>query len=488
MNKLAETRRLALGVLMSGVHGTNVSGWLREALHDGLGSVCLFAENTPDLATARRLTDGLRAENPSVVVASDEEGGDVTRLQAVTGSSLPGNEALGVLDDEAITRSCARELGRLMSLAGIDLDLAPALDVASEPLNPVIGVRSFGADPELVGRHGQAFIDGLRDVGVASCGKHYPGHGDTRTDSHVALPILSAKIDTLDERDLKPFRMCRSDAIMTAHVVAPELGPAPASLSTWASLKVRESGFLGPILTDALGMGALSERMGLGEACVEALEAGADLLCLDAPQNRDPQAALEEAVEALSTALDAGRLDAPLLRNAAARAKSLSRSTSFPAFDEAAAVRTTANLDTLGLLVAHGALNVWGNVTVCSTPLFLDLRHRANHAAGSISPAFRQKVQSFWPHARIESTPDPEKVRKLIDATSGPVVALAKEFLGNSAATATLGAAMEAGERLIIVWAGMESARPKWGRMICCHGTGRPNAEVTCEALAGVRP
>lgn len=384
-----EARQLALGVLLSGFPGTDVPGWLADAIRDGLAGVILFAQNTPDVATTRRLTDALRAcrcPDPRgegrisgrrilradsrsadgsrisaisrssaangdaavragaplpLVVAVDEEGGDVTRLQSAQGSLLPGNAALGVVDDIDLTRACGRALGRLLACAGVDLDLAPVLDVSSDPRNPVVGTRSFGADPALVARHGRAFTQGLAES-VATCGKHFPGHGSTRVDSHLALPVLDVSDEVLRTRDGLPFAELIApagaadpgaagsdapvlDAVMTGHLVVPGLGPAPASLSRWATERLRAMGHEGPIITDALGMAAIADAHGLGEACVLALEAGADLLCLDAPQHRDAEGALHEALDAITAALDAGRLDPSELARSATRTAHLAR-------------------------------------------------------------------------------------------------------------------------------------------------------------------
>ena len=119
----------------------------------------------------------LLAPGRACVVALDEEGGDVTRIEATTGSSLPGNAALGAVDDESLTSAVAAALGARLRRLGVDLDLAPCADVNSDPANPVIGVRSFGADPALVARHTAAFVTGLQSAGVAACAKHFPGHG-----------------------------------------------------------------------------------------------------------------------------------------------------------------------------------------------------------------------------------------------------------------------------------------------------------------------
>ncbi len=233
--------RAVNGVLLPGFTGTDdLPTWLVDAARDGLAGVVLFGHNTPDVATTARLTARLRGASSDLLVAVDEEGGDVSRLEAATGSSLPGNAALGLVDDVAVTEEVGAALGRLLTATGVDLDLAPDLDVNSDPDNPVIGVRSFGADPALVARHGAAFVRGLHAGGAGACGKHFPGHGATNVDSHLALPVVDASLDELRARDLPPFVATIApgdgsddallDAVMTAHVVVPALGPLPATL------------------------------------------------------------------------------------------------------------------------------------------------------------------------------------------------------------------------------------------------------------------
>src|SRR5262249_23748097 len=156
-------------------------------LERGLGGVVLFARNIAGPEQLAELTAALRAGRHDLLVAVDEEGGDVTRLEADRGSSYPGNCALGAVDDVELTRRIGAALRGDLTGVGIDLDLAPVADVNSNPENSVIGVRSFGADPALVARHVAALVSGLQSAGVAACAKHFPGHGDTALDSHFDL-------------------------------------------------------------------------------------------------------------------------------------------------------------------------------------------------------------------------------------------------------------------------------------------------------------
>ncbi len=180
--------RDALTVLQPGFTGTTPPDWLLRRVGEGLASVGLFGRNITSPEQLAALTARLRAERDDLLVAIDEEGGDVTRLEVREGSSFPGNLALGTVDDPALTRAVAHELGRRLAACGVDFNWAPSADVNSDPDNPVIGVRSFGADPELAARHTVAYVEGLQAAGVVACVKHFPGHGDTNVDSHLATP------------------------------------------------------------------------------------------------------------------------------------------------------------------------------------------------------------------------------------------------------------------------------------------------------------
>ena len=299
--------RLALHVLQPGFTGTEAPDWVRRRIADGLGSVLLFGRNVRDAGQVGALTAALHAENPGLVVAIDEEGGDVTRLEAESGSSYPGNLALGAVDEVELTERVARSLGQRLAAAGIDLDYAPDADVNSNPDNPVIGVRSFGAEPDLVARHVAAWVRGLQSTGTAACAKHFPGHGDTSVDSHLALPTVRTTRAELDATALPPFRAAIGAgvrAVMLGHLLLPALDAEhPASVSPAAVDLLRgELGFNGLITTDALEMAAVASRYGVAGAAVRALAAGADLLCLGHKGEdalvTDVQAAIVEAVRA----------------------------------------------------------------------------------------------------------------------------------------------------------------------------------------------
>ncbi|KRC60707.1 hypothetical protein ASE14_06920 [Agromyces sp. Root81] len=322
----ASLRRDILTTLLPGFDGPRAPQWVLELLRGGLGGVCLFGPNVETPEQLRALNAALREANPLAVIAIDEEGGDVTRLFYDRGAPFPGNAVLGRIDDLELTARVARAVGEALVATGCTVTFAPDVDVNANPDNPVIGIRSFGADPELVARHSAAWTMALQSTGVAASAKHFPGHGDTATDSHLALPVVDVPLETLRERELVPFRAAiaaGSRTIMTSHILIPELDPRnPATLSPQIlnGLLRGELGFDGVIVTDALDMKGASGVHGIPEAAVRALVAGCDLLCIGSDNSAEEMAEIVAAVEA---AIAGGRLPAGRVREAAARVRAL---------------------------------------------------------------------------------------------------------------------------------------------------------------------
>ncbi|MFU8875163.1 glycoside hydrolase family 3 protein [Micromonospora sp. SL4-19] len=314
---------LAAAVLQPGFVGTTPPPWVRRWLGEGLGSVVLFARNVVDHDQVAALTASLRAERPDVIVAIDEEAGDVTRIESARGSSRPGNFALGAVDDEGLTEEVARDLGAELAALGVTLNYAPDADVNSNPANPVIGVRSFGADPALVARHTAAWVRGLQAGGVAACAKHFPGHGDTRVDSHHDLPLIAGDRARLAAVELAPFRAAVAagvQAVMTGHLLVPALDPElPATLSPriLGGVLRDELGFHGVVVSDAVEMRAVTDRYGFPGAAVRALAAGADAICVGG--ERATEADAVELRDAIVAAVLAGVLPEERLAEAAKR-------------------------------------------------------------------------------------------------------------------------------------------------------------------------
>ena len=322
----SEPRRHALGLLMPGFVGTELPDWLRVLLENGLGGICLFGHNIETPAQVAALTASIYSANPHTIVSIDEEGGDVSRLHQRDGSPFPGNAVLGRLDDLEITRSVAREVGNQLAAAGIHLTLAPDADVNSNPNNPVIGVRSFGADPDAVAAHTAAWTQGVQAAGVAACAKHFPGHGDTSTDSHVSEPVVTADMATLSDRELVPFSAAiaaGTKTIMTSHICVPAIDPdnvATFSDAILGDLLRGRLGFDGVIVTDALDMVGASGKRGLPAAAADAVAAGADLLCLG---SNNSEREVADIVEALVRADAARELPTGRLTDAAGRCLAL---------------------------------------------------------------------------------------------------------------------------------------------------------------------
>jgi beta-N-acetylhexosaminidase len=320
-------RRLALHTLLAAFPGAEAPQWAGDLLLDGLAGHTLFGANVVDPGQVTRLTAQLRGARADVLIAIDEEGGDVTRLGHRTGSAYPGNAALGAAGDPGLTRRVYAAIGADLAAAGINLDLAPTVDVNTADENPIIGTRSFGADPSLVALHTAAAVTGLQSSGVAACAKHFPGHGATVSDSHLELPTVDVPLSVLWERDLPPFAAAVEAgvrAVMSAHIRVPALtgdGPATFSRAALAGLLRAELGFQGAIVTDALEMrGAAGAAGSIPRAAVAALAAGADLLCIGAVVNLE----LVEAIAAEIVAATAdGRLALARLEDAAARTANL---------------------------------------------------------------------------------------------------------------------------------------------------------------------
>lgn len=318
----AELRRRVSTTLLPGFVGTVLPEWLSARLRDGLGGVCLFGMNIESGRQLRELTAAIRAANPHAIIAIDEEGGDVTRLYYDIGSPYPGAAVLGRGDDLEHTENIGRLVGWELRRSGCNLNFAPSIDINSNSDNPVIGVRSFGVEPERVAAHAAAWIRGHQQTGVAVSAKHFPGHGDTAVDSHLSLPVIERSIDELRERELVPFRAAvaaGARTIMSSHILLPEVDPnQPATFSAdiLQGLLRSELGFDGVIVSDALDMKGASGVHGIAEAAVRALIAGCDLLCIGT-ENSDAQ--MDEIEAAVLAAIGSGRLGAERIADAAGR-------------------------------------------------------------------------------------------------------------------------------------------------------------------------
>jgi beta-N-acetylhexosaminidase len=253
------------------------------------GGAIVFKRNlTGDLAQARRLNEQLHAAGERVLVAVDQEGGRVQRIRATEYPPMLRLGEQAASDPEGAERR-AGELGRAIGseLAGLgfDVDFAPVLDVHTNPANPIIGDRAFATTPEMVIKLAGAFARGLKAAGIIGCGKHFPGHGDTSVDSHLALPRVDHSMDRLRAVELAPFRALASELpmIMTAHVVFAALDdqvPATLSRRVLTDLLRSELAYQGVIVSDDLEMKAVADHWPIEETVVRGLEAGCDVFLI----------------------------------------------------------------------------------------------------------------------------------------------------------------------------------------------------------------
>jgi beta-N-acetylhexosaminidase len=415
-----ELKRLAAACCFASFPGLEAPEWVLDEIEGGLGGLCLFAYNVRDGGQLDRLTASLRAVRADLLLGIDEEGGDVTRLEGVRGSSYPGNGALGAVDDVALTERVAAAIGADLRAVGINLDLAPVADVNVRAANPVIGIRSFGADQELVARHVAAFVRGLQRQGVAACAKHFPGHGSTERDSHLELPVVIG--DVAD--GLMPFRAAIDagvETIMTAHVRVPALDEAPATLSpsVVTQLLRRELGYRGLVLADALEMRAVSQTVGVAHGAVLALAAGVDAVLLGHDLGKDAAVGVQRELVA---AVAAGDLPEERLREAAGRVAEVgARAASAPA---GGPVDREA-----GREAARRALRVEGDVRLGVRPLVVELRPQANIAAGealhSVGEVLAERDPGTGSLVLDQTTARPESVRGI--AGGRPIVIIVRD-------------------------------------------------------------
>lgn len=496
--------RDALAVLQPGFTGTTAPDWLLRRVGEGLASVGLFGRNITSPEQLSALTARLRAERDDVLVAIDEEGGDVTRLEVRNGSSFPGSFALGSVDDVHLTRAVARELGRRLAECGVNLNWAPSADVNSNPGNPVIGVRSFGADTRLAARHTAAYVEGLQAAGVAACTKHFPGHGDTAVDSHLALPSIDVDLDTLHARELVPFRAAiaaGSKSVMSAHILLPALDPdRPATLSPQilTGLLRQELGYDGLIVTDGMEMDAISGTYGIERGSVLAIAAGADAICVGGGL------ADEETVlrlrDALVAAVRGGELAEERLADAAARVRALASWTQRARGDvpepgaevqEGTAPGTGVSSD-VGLVAARRAVRVTGSGDRLTGAAYVAaFSPVANIAVGDETPwGIAADLNRILPGTATDTYTDGTAApADAILAAAGErrIVAVVRDEHRHGWMSRALDALLEARPDTIVVEMGLPQSDPRGSLYIATHGAARVCGLAAAEALTGTK-
>lgn len=280
-------------ILMVHFHGETINDDAKTLVQDTkVGSIIYYNWSNGLISPSQiqalslglqELAKGNRIPIP-LLIATDQEGGVVARLQAGF-TSFPGNRALGATSDPNLAEACALAMGQELQAVGINMNLAPVVDVNSNPRNPVIGIRSFGDNPETVIAFGKRSLAGFKQAQVVATLKHFPGYGDVAVDPHEELPIIRKSKEELDQVELLPFATLAlsADAIMTAHILVPALDPDNCSTLSEKTLGYLRNviGFQGVIVADSLVMEGVLKKCGsVDEASIAALNAGCDLLIL----------------------------------------------------------------------------------------------------------------------------------------------------------------------------------------------------------------
>ena len=320
-------RSLVGQMFVISVGGTEPDYYINKMIRErNIGGVLLFGYNMKSEAQTRALTGALQdlsmRTEPSVplFVAVDQEGGQVSSAPWV--SRQPAAARVGARGDPAQAREIAEQMGRELLRAGVNTDLAPVLDTG---FGAAIGPRSFGEDPELVAEMGAASVKGFESAGVVSAAKHFPNHGPATSDSHVSLPVVDHDLETLRSYDLPPFEAAvRAGApmVMVGHLVYPAIDPdRPASLSQEAIGMLRgELGFDGVVVTDDLAMAGATGGRPPARAAVEAVKAGADLLIISSPPQRQT-----DAYDAVVGAVESGEIPRERLETSVERVLEVKR-------------------------------------------------------------------------------------------------------------------------------------------------------------------
>ncbi|MFZ9886300.1 MAG: beta-N-acetylhexosaminidase [Myxococcota bacterium] len=318
--------KLPLGQLfLLGFEGHEIPDGAKELLAgEGAGGVILFTRNIQSLEQVvelnRRLFTLGTAEHPTLV-SVDQEGGRVARLRGIM-TDLPPMRRLGELsvDDEDLPYRVGAMMARELSALGFHLDFAPVVDVDTNPANPVIGDRSFGATSATVAHAATQLLRGMQQAGVAACAKHFPGHGDTSTDSHFELPVLAHDLERLERVELPPFQAAIEAgvaSIMTAHVlfrVLDEALPATLSPAVLHSLLKERLGFGGVVISDDLEMKAVADRYEVEELVRLGLLAGIDLFLICHDEEKQAR-----AIEAAHKLVESGEVPRSRAEDALAR-------------------------------------------------------------------------------------------------------------------------------------------------------------------------
>ena len=318
-----------------GFHGKTSTPELEQLIARGVGGVIFFSRNVGQPAEVSEVTSSIkRFAGRPLFLALDQEGGKVARLRHGF-TEVPAMRAVGASGSPALAREVGELIGREVRAVGFDMNYAPVLDVDTNPANPVIAARSLGRTPELVAELGVALAQGLESAGVAACGKHFPGHGDTSQDSHLELPRLPHSLERLEQIELRPFAAAIEAGIpslMTAHVIFEPLDPAyPATMSRAVlhGILRDKMAYDGLVVSDDIEMRAIANHYGVEDAVVRGLDAGVDqFLCCHTAD------VAHRAIEAIIHAVERGTISRETLDNANRRIARFATRYAHPAVDK----------------------------------------------------------------------------------------------------------------------------------------------------------
>lgn len=316
-------------LFMCGFFGKEPSREIMELIQDYyIGGICYFGRNLEDPEQTHMLSEKLQQTVPHDIplfISIDQEGGMVYRIEKGVTLS-PGNMAIGATGNPSYAYRLAKIAGKELRTMGINMNFAPCVDVNNNPKNPVIGVRSYGENPEMVGQFGQQAIQGYQDGGVSAVAKHFPGHGDTEIDSHLGLPVVDHPLSRLESVELLPFRQAiqqNVDGMMVSHVCFPAIEkglPATLSKKIITDLLKQEYQFKGIVITDCMEMKAIDNHYGVEEAAVKAVQSGVDIILFSHSYEKQKQ-----AIEAVNKAVQSGDLSEERIDEAVERILNVKR-------------------------------------------------------------------------------------------------------------------------------------------------------------------
>ncbi|WP_042454653.1 beta-N-acetylhexosaminidase [Neobacillus dielmonensis] len=316
-------------MILAGISGTTIDANAKKLISQfHVGGIIFYKNNFETPAQTIQLVNQLKSGNSSslpLLLSVDQEGGRVTRLPGGL-VNFPPNKQIGQVNNPEFSYKVGTLLGKELKEFGLNLDFAPVLDINSNPNNPVIGDRSFGNNPEIVSKLGTQTMKGIQSQNVIPTVKHFPGHGDTSVDSHLELPIVNKSLEELKKLELIPFEHAidhGADVVMVAHILLPQLdktNPASMSKAVMTDLLRKQLRFKGVIITDDMTMGAITEHFDIGEAAVESVKAGSDIILVGHDYNN-----VVKITSSLTTAVQNGEISEQRLNESIERIIQLKR-------------------------------------------------------------------------------------------------------------------------------------------------------------------